>query len=289
MWFDNQAEEAASLYASLFKNSKIGSVSRYGEAGAQVSGLPKGTVMTVMFQIAGQEFMALNGGPMFNFTPAVSFFVNCESQQEITELWNRLSAGGTVLMELAEYPFAEKFGWLQDKFGVSWQLILSNRARKIIPFFMFVGAQHGKAEQAMNSYVSLFQDSSIHNIVRYGAGEEEPQGTVQHAVFSLAGQEFMAMDSNRKHPFTFTPAISFMVNCETQKEIDEYWERLSAGGEKEECGWLKDKYGVSWQIVPTILEKMLTDRDTAKSERVMAAVLQMKKPDIETLEQAYSG
>ncbi len=152
LWFDNQAEEAVNFYVSVFKNSKIGKIARYGEAGAKVSGRPKGTVMTVTFQLDGQEFMALNGGPVS----------------------------------------------------------------------------------------------------------------------------------------TFSPAISFIVNCETQEEIDEFWKKLSEGGEIEQCGWLKDKFGVSWQIVPTVLGKMMQDKDAWKSERVMAALLQMKKLDIEGLRQAYA-
>ena len=151
LWFDNQAEEAAKFYVSIFKNSKVGSVARYGEEGAKVSGRPKGTVMTVTFQLDGQEFMALNGGPMFKFTEA----------------------------------------------------------------------------------------------------------------------------------------ISFIVNCKTQQEVDEFWVKLSKGGEEGPCGWLKDKYGVSWQIVPSVLGEMMQDKDPEKSERVMKAMLQMKKLDIKSLEQAY--
>jgi predicted 3-demethylubiquinone-9 3-methyltransferase (glyoxalase superfamily) len=151
LWFDNQAEEAAKFYVSIFKNSKVGSVARYGDEGAKVSGMPKGTVMTVTFQLDGQEFMALNGGPMFKFTEATSF----------------------------------------------------------------------------------------------------------------------------------------IVNCKTQQEVDEFWEKLSKGGEEGPCGWLKDKYGLSWQIVPTVLGEMMQDKAPEKSERVMKVMLQMKKLDIKSLEQAY--
>jgi predicted 3-demethylubiquinone-9 3-methyltransferase (glyoxalase superfamily) len=283
LWFDHQAEEAMNFYTSIFKNSRIGNVTRYGEGGPG----PAGTVMTGTFQLEGQEFMALNGGPQFTFTPAISFFVNCESQQEVDELWGNLSEGGAVLVELDKYPFSEKFGWVQDKFGISWQLNLASRAQKITPFLMYVGEQHGKAEEAMNLYISLFKNSRIDNIVRYGPGEEEPEGTVTHAVFSLNGQEFMAMDSSREHAFTFTPAISLFVNCETQEEVDYLWEKLSESGEKQPCGWLQDRYGVSWQIIPTILGEMLQDKDPEKSRRVMEAMLKMSKIDIKTLRQAY--
>jgi len=190
-------------------------------------------------------------------------------------------------LELDTYPFSEKFGWVEDQYGVSWQLNLARRMGTITPFLMFVRENHGKAEEAMNFYVSLFKHSRIVAINRYGADEEEPEGTVKHATFSLNGQEFMAMDSNRVHPFTFTPAISFLVNCETQEEVDELWERFSEGGEIEQCGWLKDKYGVSWQIVPTVLGELMQDNDSGESERVMRAMLQMEKLDIQALKRAY--
>src|SRR4030042_2602904 len=131
LWFDNQAEEAVNFYVSLFKNSRIGSVARYGEEAAKVSGMPKGTVMNVAFELEGQEFMALNGGPVFKFTPAVSFLVACETKEEVDALWGRLSQGGTALMELGEYPFSEKYGWTQDRYGLSWQVMfMGDRGRK---------------------------------------------------------------------------------------------------------------------------------------------------------------
>lgn len=185
LWFDSQAEEAVRFYTSLFKDSKIGSVARYGEAGAKASGKPRGSVMTVSFELEGQQFVALNGGPVFTFTPAVSFFVSCERPQEIDELWRRLADGGMALMELDKYPFAERYGWLQDRYGLSWQLMLASRAQKITPCLMFVGERHGKAEEAMNYYVSIFPNSSISTIARYGKGEQDPEGTIKHAEFSL--------------------------------------------------------------------------------------------------------
>jgi predicted 3-demethylubiquinone-9 3-methyltransferase (glyoxalase superfamily) len=297
LWFDDQAEEAANAYVSLFSSvrgsasdgnaSKIGSISRYGEAGAQVSGKPGGTVMTVEFQLAGQKFVALNGGPEFNFTPAISFFVSCETEQEIDELWQKLSDGGDVLMPLATYPFSEKFGWLNDKYGLSWQMMLAGSALAITPFLMFVGEQQGKAEEAVNFYRSLFENSSVFHIERYGENQGEPEGSVLHARFSLGGQQFMAMDSSEEHDFTFTEAISFLVNCETQEEVDELWEKFTADGEEGPCGWLKDPYGVSWQIIPAALTEMLADKDAGKAERAMKAMLKMKKIDIEGLRKAY--
>ena len=289
LWFNDNAEGAANFYTSIFKNSKIENINYYGETGGKVSGKPKGSVMTVSFQLAGQNFIAINGGPNVTFTPAISFFVSCETSQELDELWKDLSDGSTVLMELGKYPFSEKFGWLEDKYGISWQLNLTTRSQKIAPFLMYFGNQYGKAEEAMNFYISLFKQSSIINIEHYGIGENEPEGTVQRTIFSLDGQEFMALDSNMDHYFTFTPAISFVVNCETQEEINNLWEKLSKEGMSERCGWIKDKYGVSWQIVPAILGRMLGDENTEKSEMVMKVMLEMKKINILHLQQAYES
>jgi len=285
LWFDTQAEEAANFYVSIFDHSKVADIARYGEGGPR----PAGGVMIVTFQLDGQVFTALNGGPEFNFTPAISFFVYCATEEEIDRLFKKLSNGGQVLMELDKYPFSEKFGWVNDRFGVSWQLNLAPNPQKIIPFFTFVGKQHGKAEEAVNTYVSLFDHSSIQAIERYAAGEGEPKGTVKHARFTLHGQEFMAMESGLEHAWTFTEAVSLLVNCESQAEVDELWEKLTAGGEEGPCGWLKDKYGVSWQIIPTVLGTLMQDEDAEKASRVMKAMLQMKKIDIAGLRQAYES
>jgi predicted 3-demethylubiquinone-9 3-methyltransferase (glyoxalase superfamily) len=285
LWFDNQAEEAMNFYTSVFNNSRVGQISRYGEAGP---GQP-GSVLTTSFELEGLQFTALNGGPTFNFTPAISFFVNCETEGEVDKLWGTLSEGGSVLMPLEKYPFSDKFGWLEDKYGLSWQLNLGTRAQKIIPYLLFVGEQHGKAEEAISLYTSLFKDSGIENIVHYGPGQDGQEGTVMHAVFRLAGQEFMAMDGGQEHSFTFTEAISLYVDCKTQEEVDYFWEKLGEGGDvnAQQCGWLKDRYGVSWQIVPSVLIELMNDPDPEKAKRVTEAMLQMKKIEIPLLEQAY--
>jgi len=137
----------------------------------------------------------------------------------------------------------------------------------------------------MNFYISIFKDSKIVSVTRYGEAGPGPKGTVMTAKFVLNGQEFVALNGGPQ--FTFTEAISFVVNCETQQEVDELWEKLSEGGKKSRCGWLKDKYGLSWQVVPTALVEMLQDKDAKKSNRVMQAMLQMDKIDIETLRRAY--
>lgn len=290
LWFDNQAEEAASFYTTIFKNGKIGKTTRYDEASAKVSGQPAGSVLTVEFEIAGYTVTGLNGGPVFKFTPAISFFVNCETEEEINELWEKLSKEGYVRMELQQYPFAEKFGWVSDKYGVDWQLMMNHKKQSVSPAFLFTKDNYGKAEEAMHFYTSLLPNSDITFMQKRGKEhpETEKEGTVEYASFKLCGQDFHAMESTG-HPFTFSEAFSLIINCETQEEIDTLWQTLSAVPESEQCGWLKDKYGVSWQITPTILPKLLADPDKEKAGRAMQAMLEMKKLDIAELQKAYDG
>lgn len=153
--------------------------------------------------------------------------------------------------------------------------------QKITPFLWF----DDKAEEAANFYVSIFKNSRVGRVTRYGEGAPGPKGKVMSVTFELDGQEFYALNGGPM--FSFTPAISFFVNCETQKEVDELWRNLSAGGEESRCGWLKDKYGLSWQIIPSVLGRMLQDKDSKKAKRVMEAMLQMGKIDINRLQQAY--
>lgn len=293
LWFDNQAEEAGKFYTSLFEDSKIGNITRYSEEGQEVHGQEAGTVMTMDFELAGQKFIALNGGPHFKFTPAISFYVTCETEDEVDDLWQKLSQGGTPLMPLDQYDWSEKYGWLQDKYGLTWQISLGKlenvHGQKITPSLMFV-SQEGQAEEALNLYTSLFDDSDITGIHRYGADEDQPEGTVMHAQYRLNnGEVFMAMDSSPDNAdFTFNEAVSLMIQCKDQKEIDHFWS-LSAAPEAEQCGWLKDKFGVSWQVTPVQLPEMLNDPDSEKVKRVTKIFLQMKKFDLEKLQDAFEG
>jgi predicted 3-demethylubiquinone-9 3-methyltransferase (glyoxalase superfamily) len=287
LWFDDMAEDAANLYVSLFKNSKVGTISRYAQAAEQVSGKKAGSVMSVEFTIAGQTFIALNGGPVFSFTPAISFYVACESLEEIDRLYEALAVDGETLMQLDQYPFSERYGWVNDRFGVSWQLYIGESAQKITPCLMFTQDRYGKAEAAMKFYTSVFKNSKIEAAYYYEKDEEEKEGLLKHGVFYLDNNRFIAMDSGLPHAFTFTPATSFMVACRDQKEIDYFWQALSAVPAAEQCGWLADKYGVSWQIVPAVLSTLLNMGDPAKVERGMQALLKMKKLDIKELERAF--
>jgi predicted 3-demethylubiquinone-9 3-methyltransferase (glyoxalase superfamily) len=286
LWFNDQAEEAANFYVSIFENSKLLDIRKYGDAGP----VPKGSVMLALFQLDGVEFYALNGGPQFSVNPSVSFFVNCETEQQIDTLWAKLSENGKALMPLDEYPFSKRYGWIQDKFNVSWQLNLTGTPQKISPFLMYVGDQNGRAEEAIHFYVSLFPNSHVDRIIHFPGNEGgEKKETVMNAAFTLNGQEFIAMDGGMNHAFTFTWGASFFINCDTQEEVDYFWEKLSEGGKEEQCGWLKDKFGLSWQVIPTALMRLRGDKDPVRAQRVFQAMLQMSKIDIATLEKAYEG
>ena len=155
--------------------------------------------------------------------------------------------------------------------------------QKITPFLWF----DNQAEEAANFYVSIFKNSKVLRVLRYGDAGPGPKGSVMTAEFQIDGQEFVALNGGPQ--FKFTEAISFVVNCETQEEVDYFWEKLSEGGEKSRCGWLEDKFGLSWQVVPTVLVEMYQDKDPEKSQRVMKAMMQMDKLDINKLKQAYEG
>jgi predicted 3-demethylubiquinone-9 3-methyltransferase (glyoxalase superfamily) len=286
LWFDKEAKEAAKFYTSVFKNSKIKDTST-------IRNTPSGDTDIVSIELFGQEFTLISAGPLFKFNPSISFLVACRTRDDVDKLWKELSKGGKALMDLGAYPFSERYGWIQDKYGLSWQLtFLGDRPikQRIIPTLMFVGKVVGKAEEAINFYVSVFHNAKVGDILRYSKGEEpDAEGTIKHASFALEGQEFAGMDSAREHDFAFNEAISLIVHCDTQEEIDYYWEKLSADPKAEQCGWLKDKYGLSWQIVPNIMDKMMKDKDEKRKARVTEAFLKMKKFDITALKKAYRG
>lgn len=284
LWFDHQAEDAAVFYTSLFDNSHIGTISRFGKEGFEFHGQKEGTVMTVAFQLSGQPFTALNGGPDFEFNPSVSFYVVCETEEEVDFLWKNLSEQGSIMMELGSYDWSQKYGWLSDRYGVSWQISLGKLAdtgQKISPAFLFMGSQHSQAEEAVQFYTSVFPGSGVKGILRYSADENEPVGSVKHAQFSLQNQTFMIMGNSMPHAFVFNEAISFQVLCDTQEEIDYYWIKLTEGGQESMCGWLRDKYGISWQIIPSVLEDLMSNPE--KAGKVTQAFMQMRKFEIEKL------
>lgn len=271
LWFDGQAKEAAEFYCTVFNNSKSKEENSF----------------VTIFESAGQKFMCLNGGPAFKINPSISFFVMCETEAEVDDTWSKLLTGGSVLMALDKHPWSEKYGWIQDKFGVNWQIALGELAdtgQKFTPALMFTQKQHGNAEKAVNFYTSVFKNSSIRGILKYDENEPVEAGKVKHAQFQLDKTVFMAMDGGMAHEFGFNEAVSFVVSCKDQTEVDYYWDKLTEGGEESMCGWLKDQFGVSWQIVPEILETLM--RDSERFPRVMQAFMQMKKFNIATLLEA---
>ena len=271
LWFDGNAKEAANYYCTVFSNAKV------------ITDTP----MVVQFEIEGKKLMGLNGGPMFTINPSISLFVTCQTNEEIEGIYNKLFEGGSAMMPLDKYPWSEKYAWVVDKFGMTWQLMLGKLpegAQKVIASFLFVGGQYGRAQDAMKHYTSIFQNAAICHLELYKAGEAQPEGNVKFGHFALDNEMFAAMDGTGNHDFQFSEGVSLMVECETQDEIDHYWTTLTEGGQESRCGWLKDKFGVSWQIVPKILGSLLKDRVKARS--VMAEVMKMKKLDIQTLKNA---
>jgi len=283
LWFDREAPEAARFYVGIFPASRMTSESRIG-------GTPSGDVDLVTIELAGSEFQLISAGPNFKFTPAISFLVACENAAEVDRYWSSLRTGGSELMPLGAYPFSEHYAWVIDRYGLSWQLMSTGgkpAKQKITPTMMFTGPQCGRAEEAIRSYASIFGDAEVGDIFRYGPGAApNSEKDVMHADFRLEGLGFAAMDSAFPHGFTFNEAISFVVLCETQDEIDRYWKALSAAPEAEQCGWLKDRFGVSWQIVPTAMGRLMATSDEASRARVTRAFLGMKKFDIAELERA---
>jgi len=268
LWFDNQVKAAAEYYCSIFDNSRV----------------ITDTDVAVHFELDGLRVMGLNGGPMYKITPSISLFVTCKTVEEIDRIWYWLSDCGSAMIPIDNYPWSERYGWVTDKFGMTWQLMLgetSPEGHKIIPSFLFVGELYGKGEEAIRHYTSIFKDSQIHHLELYQAGEEQPEGTLKFGSFSLNNSKFSAMDGFGIHDFQFSEGVSLVVECVTQKEIDYYWDKLTEGGEEVQCGWLRDKYGVSWQIVPEIIGKLMADPE--KGERVMQELLKMKKLDLNIL------
>ncbi|MEH7107821.1 VOC family protein [Bacillus sp. JJ1764] len=283
LWYDKEAKEAALFYISVFENSRLLNVT-------VIENTPSGDSQIVSFELDGQRFNAISAGPYFKFNPSISLIVACSSIEEVNAKWQALSEGGTELMPLGEYPFSKWYAWVQDRYGLSWQLMLMDKAQsvqKITPSFLFANESCGKAEEAIKYYTQIFENSGIEIINRYGEGEALlPKAKVNYASFHLCGIHFSAMDHSFEADFNFNEAFSFVVTCKDQKEIDYFWNRLSAVPEAEQCGWVKDQFGVSWQIVPDNMDEVMFKGSKDENRRVSEVLLKMKKIDIMTLEKA---
>jgi predicted 3-demethylubiquinone-9 3-methyltransferase (glyoxalase superfamily) len=272
LWFDGKAKEAAAFYCANFKDAKI---------------VAQSPIVTSI-KVSGQSFTLLDGGPMYKPNPSISFYYTCETEEEIDSIWAAFEKQGQVMMPLDKYPWSEKYGWVGDQFGISWQFSLGKLkdvGQKIVPFLMFTGNQYGRAEEAIEHYSSIFKNTKVDGILRYGSNESpDVEGKVKHAQISLDGQKLMFTESAHAHNFSFSEGVSLTVYCDNQEEIDYYWEKLTESGKESMCGWLKDKFGVSWQIIPTMLGKIMSD--PAKAGKAAKAFMEMRKFNIEQLVQA---
>ncbi len=287
IWFDGNAGEAVEFYTSVFgAGSAVLNTTPYPE-----TGLPDfqrdraGQLLVAEFSLRGHRLTALNAGDEFAPTPAISFMLNFDplhysdeqaARADLDTLWQQLAADGKVLMPLQEYEFSARYGWVQDRYGVSWQLILTNPEGDprpfLIPALMFGGPHQNQAADAVDYWTHVFSNSSI------GAQFHYPQPTgpatpksLMFSEFTLEGQWFVATDSAVEQEFTFTEGVSLLIACEDQAEIDRFWTALSAVPEAEQCGWCTDQFGVSWQIVPKNINHLL------KQPSAYNNMLQMRK------------
>lgn len=278
LWYNGDAGLAAQFYTQIFDGK-----------------ITENTFTVVSIKLFGQKMMLLNAGPQFEKNASISFMVMCETEEEVDRYWEQLAATGTVLKDLGEYPWSKCYGWVRDSFGVTWQIYLGDKTgeQKIIPTLMFVHQNNGKAMQAMQFYTGVFPESSIGNVLLYGDGvdmeNQEPPNNVQHAHFKINGYSLFCMDNSYNHPFNFNEGISFVVMTQDQQETDELWEKLTENGSEAPCGWLKDKFGLSWQIVPGRLIELLNQEDPAKSQKAVSAMLKMKKIEIALMEAAVNS
>lgn len=286
LWFDGNAQEATEFYVSVFPAAKIGMKSYYPKTAEE--GLADfqmnlaGEVLTVEFELGGLNFVGINAGPDFIPNPSISFMVNFDpsvdenAKENLDQLWENLLDGGEVLMPLDAYPFSERYGWLKDRYGLTWQLILTDPAGEprpfIVPSLLFTQQNTNKAEEALNYYVSVFDDSRVGTLAYYPEDTgPAKKGSLMFGDYMLANQWFAAMDSAEEQDFTFNEAVSLSVECKDQAEIDYFWEKLSSDPQFEQCGWCKDQYGVSWQIVPENMGALMEKPDA------FAHMMEMKK------------
>jgi predicted 3-demethylubiquinone-9 3-methyltransferase (glyoxalase superfamily) len=276
LWFDTEAREAAEFYTSLFPASRITDITT-------IHGTPSGDAQTVSFEIMGTEFMSISAGPYFKLNPSISISIKLK-ENLIDNLWSKLMDGGKALMPLDSYPFSKKYGWVEDRYGLSWQLMVEDEQLQPVTISMlFVGENCGRAEHAIAYYQSLFEHSTTHEMLH----DPEDDNLLLHGSFTLENLQFSAQDSSLDHRFNFNEAFSIMVLCDSQQEVDFYFEQLSADPEQEQCGWLKDSYGLFWQIIPKHMHEMLKNGTKEQTDRVTQAMLNMKKLNLDELKRAY--
>jgi len=286
LWFDGNAKEAVDFYVSAFPEGRVLSTEYYPNSAEE--GLADfqldmaGKELVINFRLSGYGFAAINAGPEFKFNQSISFMLNFDpsrdeqAREHLDELWAKLLDGGEALMPLGAYPFSKRYGWVKDRYGLTWQLILSDPAGDprpfIVPSLMFADSNVNRAEEAINFYVSVFKDAKPGMLARYGEDTGPAKAdSLAYGDFTLAGQWFAAMDSGVEQAATFNEAVSLAVACKDQAEIDYFWSKLSAVPEAEQCGWCKDQYGVSWQIVPENIDELM------QRPQAYAHMMEMKK------------
>ncbi|MFT3661862.1 MAG: VOC family protein [Gordonia sp. (in: high G+C Gram-positive bacteria)] len=289
IWFDGTAAEAAEHYARVLPDTSGRVLMRYPEEGLPdfqkaLAGQPLTAEIVVgeSAEDGGCRIVLINAGPEFAPNESISFMLNFDPSRDpdaaatLEAVWAGLGDGGEVLAELDEYPFSPRYGWIRDRYGVTWQLILTHPDGEprpfVIPSLLFCGAAQNRAKAAIAAYTSLFDDSGVGMIVDYSTATGAVRAdSVMFGDFRLAGQWFTAVDSPEPRDFSFTCGVSLQVNCADQAEIDRCWEALSAVPEAEQCGWCADEFGLSWQIVPEEMGSLMA------SPEAYGAMLAMKK------------
>ena len=286
LWFDKEADEASKFYMSLFEDSKL-------KDKTILNSTPSGTVEMITIELAGQEFMLLSAGPYFTFTPAISFVIACNTVDEVNKLWEKMIDGGEALMPLSHIRLVKNMvGWPTDTDYPGKSCIsetLTSNKKSHLPFCLS-GNNMEILKKQLHSILAYFMIQILTistNMVRVRNPINRERSCTGH--ITLENLDFIAMESAHEHHFSFNEAISFLVNCDTQEEIDYYWEKLSAVPEAEQCGWLKDKFGISWQINPSIMNEMMSKNEPEKLAKVTEAFLKMKKFDIAELVKAYES
>ena len=291
LWFERDMPAVVAYYQSVFPGTIV-------KAGGELSDTPSGTVQMATIEIFGMNFDLMTAGPYLPFNATVSFLVSCSSAEEVDTLTAKIMGNEhTFLMEPGTYPFAERYTWLADRYGISWQFMYAPDmsmmpvGQKVTPTLMFSNDACGRATEAADFYTSVFHDAKVNYLQKYEAGEtQNEKAVVKHAGLTLENVNIALMDNGTTPAsFTFAQAVSFVVTCENQAEIDYYWEKLTDGGTEVQCGWLNDKFGFPWQIVPSAISRMMSTGTSKQIDRVTQAFMPMKKFDLATLERAFAG
>lgn len=277
LWIEEKPQEVADFYLNAFEETKQGPVNYFVD---DLHGT-KGDILTISLDLSGQAFILLNGGPEFTPTPAISHVVTCSTKEQLVALWAKLRINGTILMELGEMPGLGLFGWLNDRYGFSWQLKLAEGKQTITPCFLFTNALNGKAEEAIDYWIASFGEGAIDLKLH------DEEGEIRLASFHLFDQHFYIMDSAAAHDFGFSLATSFYIYCAGQEEINRLWDQITAEGEEYPCGWMLDKYGVAWQTVTEDMDQLFDYRTPEKAYKTVMALYEMKRIDIEMLRRIF--